>query len=553
VSTPAAAYAVSAVRDVLRNRAIRRIEVAWTLGTAADWAYLVVVLVVAYDRGGTLAVGILGAVRVLPAIVVAPFATAVVERFRGDRALTSVNLVRGVGALATAIALGLDAPIEAIYVLAALVAGAGSLVRPIQLAILPALARGPGELVAANVASSVGEGLGTFLGPLLAGLLVASTGSMSASVLVALVFAGAAAAATGIHFEREEDARGGARAAGSRVRIREAPAVLRRNGHATLVLVDFVAQVFVRGLLVTLIVVAALELLDTGDGGVGLLNAAIGLGGLVGALGALALAGGRRLPAFFGIALVGWGLPLVLVGVWPTVTLAVAGLFVTGVSNAVLDVSGFTLIQRGVRAADRVTMFGVMEGLFGVALLAGSLLAPLLVALVGIGNALVVAGAVLPVMAALTWRPIARGVTRAPSRDAHIGLLRRNPLFAPLPLTALDLLAESLVPVTFVPGDVLMRQGEAGDRYVVVEVGELDVLDGARVVGAAGPGDGVGEIALLRDVPRTATVVARTAGSGYEIEPSVFLSAVTGSSASAVAESLVEARLARTAAPAERV
>jgi MFS family permease len=541
-----AASAASAVERVLRNRPIRRIELAWTLGTAADWAFLVVLLVVAYDEGGTLAVGILGAVRVLPMIVVAPFATPIVERFRGDRALTAVNAVRCGGTLVTACALGLGAPMELIYVLAAIVAGAGSLVRPIQLAVLPALARTPGELVAANVASSLGEGLGTFIGPLLAGVLVASTGSMSSSVLIAVVFAAAAVAATGVRFERDEDARGGVTSGGGRVRLRDAPSVLRRNPHASLVMADFIAQIFVRGLLITLIVVASIELLGMGDGGVGLLTAAIGLGGLVGALGALGLAGGSRLTVVFIVALVGWGVPLVLIGAWPAVVLAVAALFLTGVSNAVLDVAGFTLIQRGVPNEDRATMFSVMEGLLGVGMLVGSLLAPLLVALLGPDGALIAAGAVLPVMAAITWRPISRGAPHVASRDQHIALLRRNPLFAPLPLTALDRLAESLVPVTFDRGEIIMREGEPGDRYVLIQSGEVEAQSGDRIVGRAGVGEGVGEIALLRRIPRTATVTAREPVTAYEIEPSVFLAALVGPAAVAAAEDVVEERLART-------
>ena len=246
--------AALAVREVLRNRAIRRIELAWTAGTAADWAFLVVLLVVAYDEGGTLAVGILGAVRVVPAIVAAPFATTLIERFRGDRVLTAINIVRCVGAVATAAVVALDLPVEVTYVLAALVAGAGSLVRPIQNALLPALARTPGELIAANVASSMGEGIGTFAGPLLAGILVASTGSVQASVLIAAAFAGAAAAVTGVRFEEEADARGGARTdGGARFVLAQAPTVLRRYPGATLVMGDFVAQIFVRGLLIALI------------------------------------------------------------------------------------------------------------------------------------------------------------------------------------------------------------------------------------------------------------------------------------------------------------
>lgn len=539
----AASSVASAVRDVLRNRAIRRIEVAWTMGVAADWAFLVVLLVVAYDEGGTLAVGILGAVRVVPTIVVAPFATTLVGRFRGDRVLTAINVVRCAGALASAVVLGAGPPVEVTYVLAAVVAGAGSLVRPIQLALLPALARTPGELVAANVASSMGEGAGTFLGPLFAGILVASTGSVPSSLLVAATFAGAAAAATGVRFERDLDARGGVGTGDQRFRLAEAPSVLRRHPHAALVMTDFVAQVFVRGLLITLIVVASIELLGMGDSGVGLLNAAIGLGGLVGAIGAIGLAGGTRLTAVFAIALVGWGLPLILIGAWPVALLAIAALFVTGVSNAVLDVAGFTLIQRGVRNEDRVTMFGVMEGLFGVSLLAGSLLAPALVAALGAGDALVVAGAILPLLAVVTWRSISRGARREASREEHIALLRRNPLFAPLPLTALDRLAESLVPVSFAQGEVVMRKGELGDRYVLIGSGEVEVRDGELLFGTCGPGDGVGEIALIRRVPRTATVVSLTHVGGYEIDPATFLSALVGPAGSAAAEAVAAARL----------
>jgi MFS family permease len=543
---PAASSAALAVREVLRNRAIRRIEIAWTAGTAADWAFLVVLLVVAYDEGGTLAVGILGAVRVIPAIVAAPFASTLVERFRGDRVLTAINVLRCGGAVATAAVVGLGLPIEATYVLAGIVAGAGSLVRPIQNALLPALARTPGELIAANVASSVGEGLGTFAGPLLAGILVASTGSFEASVLIAAVFAGAAAAVTGVRFEGEVDARGGASASGgTRVRIADAPVVLRRYPAATLVMSDFVAQVFVRGVFIALTVAISIELLDLGDGGVGLLNSAVGLGGFVGALGALGLAGGARLGAVFVVALAAWGLPLVLIGAWPVAAIALVALFVTGVSNAILDVSGFTLIQRGVGNEDRVTMFAIMEALFGVGLLAGSLTAPALDALIGPRGALVVAGAILPLCALASWRAIGRGAGTSAEAEAHLALLRRNTLFAPLPLTALDRLAEGMSPRSFEAGEIVMRKGEPGEHYLLIADGEIDVSDDDRQLATLGPGDGVGEIALLRRVPRTATATARTRVDAYAIDAPAFLAAVAGPAAAAAAEAVVADRLER--------
>ena len=546
MSPHAASSATHAVREVLRNRSIRRIVIAWTTGTAADWALLVVLLIVAYDAGGALAAGILGAVRVIPAIVAAPFATSLVERYRGDRVLTTINLVRSAGALTTALVVAADLPVELTYVLAAVVAGSGSLVRPIQAALLPAFARTPGELVAANVATSMGEGLGTFAGPLLAGLLVAATGSVAATLLVAAAFAAAAAAVTGIKFEHAADARGGVGADTiARVRLADAPRVLRRYPGAAVLLGDFVAQIFVRGLLITFIVVASIELLDMGETGVGLLNAALGLGGFIGALGALPLGGGRRLGTVCAVALACWGLPLVLIGAWPSAALALAALFVTGVSNAVLDISGFTLVQRSVSNEDRMLVFGVLEGLLGVGLLLGSLLAPALIAIFGIQGAFVVAGAILPILAVLSWRSIVATARRSALAEKHIALLRRNPLFAPLPLTALDRLAEQLVPQSFEPGAVVMRKGEPGDHYLLIETGEVEVTDEGTVLSTCGAGDGVGEIALLESVPRTATVTACGPVTAYAINAGSFLAAVAGPSAAAMAAAVVSTRLER--------
>ena len=537
--------ALAAVADILRNAAIRRIEIAWTAGVAADGAFLVVLLIVAYDSGGALAAGILGAIRVVPSIVLAPFAPSLVVRFRGDRVLAAINVVRSLGAIATAAVVAADLPIELTYVLAAAVAGAGSLVRPIQTALLPAFARSPRELVAANVSSSMGEGLGTFVGPLLAGILIATTGSVAASILVAAIFAGAAAALTGIRFERVVDARGGvAIESGRRPRLSEAPSVLRRYPTALVVTGDFAVQSMVRGLLVTLIVVGSIELLDMGDTGVGVLTAAIGLGGLAGAAAALGLRGGGNLGRVFVAALAGWGIPLVLIGAVPVSAVAVAALFATGASNAVLDVSGFTLMQRGVDNEDRVTVFAASESLWGTGVLIGSLLSPALIALFGPRGAFLVAGAILPILAVATARPILTGSRVAAEAETHLALLRSNPLFAPLPLTALDRLAESLSPVAYAQGDLVMRKGELGDHYLLIADGEVEVTDDGRELRRCRAGDGVGEIALLRRVPRTATVVAKTAVSGFTIDAPTFLAAVSGPAAAAAAEAVAAARLA---------
>jgi MFS family permease len=535
--------AVIAVREVLRNGAIRRIEIAWTAGTAADGAFLVVLLVVAYDAGGALAAGILGAIRVVPWIVSAPFAPRLVVRFRGDRVLAAINAVRSIGAVATAVVVAAGLPMELTYLLAAVVAGAGSLVRPIQTALLPAFARSPRELVAANVASSMGEGAGTFVGPLLAGVLVATTGSVSASVLVAAVFAAAATALTGIRFEQSADARGRVPES-ARPRLSEAPATLRRYPTALLVVGDFAVQSMVRGMLITLIVVGSIELLDMGDTGVGILTAAIGLGGLAGATGALALKGGGGLGRVFVLALACWGAPLMLIGAVPVAAMAVAALVATGFANAVLDVSGFTLMQRGVRNEDRVTVFAAGESTWGSGLLVGSLLAPALVALLGARGAFLAAGAILPLLAIATSRPIVAGTRSIGDTEAQLALLRRNQLFAPLPLTALDRLAARMIPVAFGRGDIVMRKGDPGDVYLLIAEGQLDVTDEGRHLRTCRPGDGVGEIALLRRVPRTATVKALTDIEAFAIDAPTFIAAVSGPAAAAAAEAVAAERLA---------
>jgi len=546
VSSSPLSEAAGTLRHVLGNAGIRRIELAWVAGTAADWAFLVILLVVAYDAGGTLAVGVLGAVRMLPATVAAPFAPALVERFRGDRALVAINMTRFLGALATALVLASDLPVALTFVLAAVVAGAGALVRPIQLALMPALAHSPRELVAANVTSSVGEGLGTFVGPLVAGVVVATSGSVAASVLAAATFAGAATVLVGVRFERAADARGGRPEASWREAVGHlatAHQVVRRYRAASIVAGDFVAQVFVRGLMITLTVVTALVLLDLGESGVGALTATFGLGGLVGSIAGLGLGGSSPLVRVFTVALVGWGLPLTLIGAFPIAALAVAALFVSGVSNALLDVSGFTLIQRGVRTEDRVTFFGVLEGAFGLALLLGSLAAPLLVHLLGNRGALVAAGLILPVLAGLTARPLTRDYRATTGDEGRLVLLRSVSLFAPLPLTALERLCEGIAPVAFAEGDLLMRQGEPGDRYLVVARGEVAVLDGERTLRTCGRGEGVGEIALLRRVPRTATVVATTPVAAYAIDSATFLDAMAGPAARAAAEAAIASRV----------
>ena len=397
-----------ALGGVLAEPGIRRIELAWAAGIAADWAYLVALLVVAYRAGGALGVGILGVVRMVPAIVLGPFAATPIRGLRGERALMAVHGVRAGAAAVTALVLALGGPVALAFLLAAVAAGAGALVRPIQIALLPAFAKTPGELVASNVASSTGEGVGTFVGPLLGGLLVALAGPAWACAAVAIAAGFSTAVVAGIRgvedASREHPRDPGPRPVGPLAGLR----ALAEHRGAALLVGDFFAQTFVRGLLITLTVVASINLLGLGEGGIGALNGAMGAGGLAGGLFALSLAGRSRLAPALAVGLVLWGLPIAAIGLLPVAAVAVAALFVTGLGNAVLDVAGFTLLQRMVPNESRLAVLGLFEGLIGVGVALGSVTAPVLLRVLGPQGALIATGAILPILALLTWPRISR-------------------------------------------------------------------------------------------------------------------------------------------------
>jgi MFS family permease len=294
-----------------------------------------------------------------------------------------------------------------------------------------------------------------------------------------------------------------------------------------------------------LIVVAALELLDLGESGVGFLNSAVGVGGLLGAVAAFALIGRQRLASDFGIGLVLWGIPIALIGVFPEPPIALILLGLVGVGNTVVDVAALTLLQRTVPDEVLTRVFGVVQSVFVGTIGLGAIVAPLAIEAVGIRWAMIVTGALLPLIAALLWRRITALDAEALAPTRELRLLRSIPLFKPLPATTIDQVASSLVSVSATPGTEIIRQGEPGDRFYVVASGEVDVSADGRHATTLGPGDYFGEIALLRDVPRTATVTAEDDVELYALDRDEFLSAVTGHPASAeAADAVVASRLA---------
>jgi MFS family permease len=535
---------LGALRDVFRNPGLRRLQLAWIGSVTGDWAYAIALGVFAYEAGGATAVGLVALLRFLPSAAVAPFAAVLADRYPRQRVMLAADAIRA-AALAGAASVALaDGPVAAVYALAALVAVVSTAFQPAQAALIPTLARDPRELTAANVASSTIESVGSFLGPALGGLLLAVTspGVVFAATAGAFVWSALNVARIPSTPTAREDV-------AEEALHREALAGFRAIfavPSLRLVVGLYSAQTLVAGALNVLVVVAALELLDLGRSGPGLLNSAVGIGGLIGAAITLGLVGLRGLGTAFAFGLVLWGVPLVLFGAWPATGAAILFLGLLGIGNTLVDVSGLTLLQRTAPPEVLGRVFGVLESLVVGTLGLGAIIAPLLVSLFGVRWALVATGLLLPVLALASWARLRTIDERAVVPEHELERLRVLPLFAPLPPATLEHLARSLVRVPAAPGTEVVRQGEVGDRFYLVDEGELDVTIDGEAVSKLAPGDHFGEIALLRDVPRTATVTARTDAELLALEREEFVSAVSGHPASReAADAVVAARLGR--------
>ncbi len=538
--------AIGALKTTLGDAALRRLIIAWFAVMAGKWALLVTTLVIAYERSGPVGVGILGLARYLTPAIMAPLAGLPAARWPLEAVLRATNAIRSLAVIATVVVVAVEAPFVALGVVVAIEAGVGAFSRPLHMALMPSVARTPDQLVAANVTSSAAEGLGTFLGPALAGILLVATGPVGAVLAVVAIYAAGVAAIASLHVPAV--GRPDPSAVGIRAAISELAAGIVAAGRLPgprLVIACLGLQTLVRGLLTVLIVVASIELLGLGEPGVGTLNAAMGLGGLVGAVAAIALAARARLVPAFTVALAMWGAPIAVIGLVIHPVVAIAAMGAIGISNALIDVAGFTLLQRTTPNAARVAVLGLLDSVANLGPAIGGILAPILIAALGPQAALIATGAILPLTAIVAWPALRRLDEGGPAAARRVELIRAQPLFVPLSLATVEHLAARLVPVAVDAGDWILREGEPGDRYVLIDTGEIEVSQGGRPVRTLGPGAGVGEIALIHDVPRTATVRAAGPVEAFSLDRAAFLEAVTGQPASrAAAEATAAARLA---------
>jgi MFS family permease len=524
---------------VFRNPELRRVELAFAGFNAGEWGVWIAMLVYAYEQGGATTAGLVAAAQLVPAGLAAPFAAVLADRYAPARVLTLGYVAQALAMGATGAALLAHGPPLLAYALAAVGATCVTVTRPTQSALVPALARTPDELTATNVVSGWIEALSVLVAPAGAGVLlaVASPGWVFAALAAVVLVAALLVAPL----------KGPPPAAEPRPPLEEALGGFRllAKEPATRTLVALLGGQFIAiGALDVLYVVLAISVLDLGGSGAGYLNAAFGAGGVAGIAVTVALVGRRRLMPALVLGILAWGAAFALLGAWPTTIGALLLLAVAGAGRSLLDVAGRTILQRTAPGDVLSRVFGVLEGLSMAGLALGSLLTPALVSLFGARWAIVGIGALLPLAVLLASRRLLEIDRRAPVPVVEIALLRSLPLFSPLGAPALEGLARELAELRVPAGTAVVREGEPGDRFYVVAEGDLDVSAQGRELRTIGRGEGFGEIALLENVPRTATVTARTDTRLYALDKPSFLASVSSHPrAAGEADRLVRERL----------
>jgi hypothetical protein len=539
--TLAGQHRLGAFRALAANMSLLRVVSGYTLFVVCESSVWIAMLVYAYGRGGALTAGVVALAQLVPAALLAPFFAVFADRRSPVVLLAGGYLIQAAGMGATAVAIIAHVPMAA-YAAAVVAATAVTTTRPAQSTMIPSLAVTPGQLTAANVVVGWANAAGIAIaGSLTGGLIwlagVASVFETCAAIAIAAAVIVITLRVPALAVPGEQcTALAGSLIASVRLAVSQP--------RLRLMLALLTAEAVVLGALDLLFVILAVTVLGRPQAWAGYLNSAFGIGAiLAGAVGVLLV--GRRLglPILSAALLLSGTLALLAAGLGLGWTVAL--LVVAGASQAVLDVASRSLLQRSVPAQLLGQVFGLLEALTMAGFALGALLVPVLTHFGGSVLAIVGAAAVLPIAGIAGGRALSSLDAEAPVPVVQIALLRSLPLFAELPAPALEGLAAALTPVDVPAGTALIRQDEEGNSYYAIASGEFDVVQDGRLLRRCRRGEGVGEIALLRAIPRTATVVAATGATVYELAREPFLTAVLGHAATQRrADGIADGRLA---------
>jgi MFS family permease len=533
---------------VLRNRDLRRVELAFVAFNAAEYAVWLAMLVYAYDQGGATAASLVAVFQLVPAMVFAPIASVMADRHPPVRVLTAgyVAQTAAMGATGTVILASGPAPLA--YVCAAAAATAVTITRPAQATLTPALAHTAQELTATNVVSSWVENTSVLVATAGAGVIMAYSGPGQVFALMAGCTAVAAVLVAGVH--GPGPAAGADEEEGPVEQVAAGIRVLAHQPNPRFLVGLLGMQFVIIGAFDVLYVVLALDVLHVGQGWVGYLNAGFAAGGVAGSSLAVVLITRRRLAPPIALAVLGMGVATVLLAWAPSAVGALLLLMVVGGGRAVLDVGARTLLQRVSPAEVLGRVFGMLEAITMAGLATGALVIPPLIALGGSRTALIGCGALIVAVLILSLHALVRVDRSAKVPIVEISLLRTTPLFATLPPVQLEGVAHALEPVEAPAGTVVITQGDDGDRYYAIASGSVEVVRDGVAVATLARGEGFGETALLRDAPRNATVTAVEDTRLFSLEKAPFITAITSHApAQSAADSVIDVRDAARQSP----
>lgn len=514
------------VREASRNSRLRRVLLAYFVFNVAEWATWIALLVWAFDRDGVRGSSVIALVQLVPAALLAPVAAQLLTRLSRSRALLAGYVAQTSAQLLLGAALLSDAPYAVVAVAAAYYSVSMTLTRPAHNALVPELCETTGELTASNAAAGMTESAATFAGPLISGVVVAAWAPGGLAVVMgAATLVGVLAVGWGLQARPGGDdsvAEAPPAPAPDRAGIRD----VLGDSSARFLVAMVAAEYALVGMMDILLVVLALDVLDLSAAGPGILNSALGVGGLVGALFTFTLIGRQRLAPALVLGALGAGVAFAVAGLVPATAVVLVLLAVSGGGKLFFDVASRTFVQR--LLADRLlgAVFGLSEAVMMAGLAFGSVAAPVLVHLVGARTAFLVAGSFLPVVVLAFTIPLRRMDAAAVVPAEVVALLQSVPVLALLPSRIIERLAIEATEAEEPAGTAVVTEGDGGRHFYVVADGHLDVTRGEEWIRTLGPGDWFGELALLRDVPRTATVTAREPVTLWVVERDAFLASV---------------------------
>ncbi|MGA2530109.1 MAG: MFS transporter [Acidimicrobiales bacterium] len=510
----------------LRNRALRRVEIAYGLFVGAEWAVWVAFLVYGYTHGGASAGMTIALVQVVPTAVLSPLLGMLTGRYGSGRVLFAGYVALTAFLIAACAQIALGAPRWSVFVTAMFVSIAITLGRPAQAALVPAIVRTPEELTASNVLAGWSESAWKLIAPALGGALMALHGPALAIAGTALMsFVGALLVAPtykiGKNLASDDYSS----------EFRASISVVARDPALRLLLGIQGSYQVIAGATDFLMVILALSILHIGQGGAGYMTAMLGAGGLLAGFATFGLIGRTKLGGTIIVSLLCVNLLLASLGFNQIVLLAFVLLGAVGFAGGLFDVTGRTLLQRAAPPESLASAFSILESLMDTGLALGVVIVRAAFAAGGDRGAFWIPGLAGAFVVLAASRRLLAVDHAAPVPHVQIELLRSVPIFSCLKGPVLEGVAHQLVPVRAGPGEVVIRQGDPGDRYYLIADGTLEVSRDGIEVATIGRGQGFGEIALIRESPRTASVTAKNNVLLYALDKEPFVLVLTGHAA----------------------